>query len=122
MGYIETHGVKFYNSIVNGSIRKMGSPWTDPNVGYITRFNDPDDVLEIISDLQSAIKGSFADISNSDITVDNYIASIEPNGVIFYSDDGQELIGTVPLQDVCDLAIGWHNFLVEPPLHGTVPN
>jgi hypothetical protein len=97
----------------------MGSPSTDSNVGYITEFDDVDDVIDLINKLLPGINGNFSRISNNDITTDNYIASIVATTVVFYDDDGQEKVKTVPLQDIYDLAIAWRNFLLEPPLNGT---
>jgi hypothetical protein len=121
MGYIETYGVKFYNRVVNGSIQKMGSPLTDSNVGYITEFDDANILLSVINNLQFAINGNVSSILDTDITTDIFLTSIDSTGVIFYSDDGQEILETVPLQDIYDLAVGWRNFLLQPPLNGTAP-
>lgn len=122
VGYIEANNVKFYNKVVNGFSHKMGSPNTDSNIGYITEFDDPDTVLNIVNNLQLAISGNFDSILDTDVSTDSAIAFIIPDGVEFYAIAGSNelsYITTVPLRDIYDLAVAWRNFLMEPPLNFT---
>ncbi|MCO5946490.1 hypothetical protein [Mucilaginibacter flavidus] len=120
MGYIETHGIKFHTRISNGHVEKLGSPKTDTNLNFVLQFDDPDILSQIINNLQLAINGDMDAIHDRDITADNDIASISSSGVDFYDDKGQEIIETVPLQYIYDLAVAWRNYLLQPPLNGTV--
>lgn len=119
MGYIETHGIKFLNKIFDGRVYKMGIPNTDSNLGYITEFKDPDMLTKIINNLQLTISGHFNDIDDTDISYEECLAYITPSGVEFYDAGNEEIIGTIPLQDIYDLAVGWRNFLLQSPLNGT---
>lgn len=122
MGYIETHGIKFHNETFNGHVRKTGSPNTDSNLGYITEFKDPDMLTTIINNLQLTISGHFNDVDDTDISYEKCLAYITPSGVEFYDAGNEEIIATIPLQDIYDLAVGWRNFLSEPPLNDTPAN
>jgi hypothetical protein len=122
MGYIETHGIKFQNQTSNGFVRKTGSPNTDTNLNYIMEFDDPGMLSQIINKLQLAINGNFNDIVDRDMTAEDDIASISSSGVDFYDNEGQEIIETVPLQDIYDLAVAWRDFLLQPPLNETPAN
>ncbi|MDP9077901.1 MAG: hypothetical protein M3O71_10790 [Bacteroidota bacterium] len=120
MGYVETHGIKFYNRIFKGRVIKMGSPNTDGNLGYITQFDDPEMLTTIINNLLLAISGNFASIDDNDISYEECLAYITPKSVDFYNTQDQEIRETVPLQDICDLAIAWRYFLLQPPFKGTI--
>ena len=130
MGYIEKHGITFYNRIFNGYVRKMASPNTDFNLAFIAQFEEPDVLTEIINNLQLAIMGNFDGVTNTDMSCNESLAYITPDSVEFYEVDfynadfdkrgGPLFVGTVPLQDIYDLAVAWRDFLLEPPLNWSI--
>ncbi len=66
-----------------------------------------------------AINGNFNLIDDPGITNNLEIAFISPTGIEFYDRDGQDIIGTSPLEDFKEILIGWRNFLMQPPFNGT---
>jgi len=120
VGIIADKGIEFYNQVFDERIYKRGkSIVRDEDLSFITWFKDPDTLDKFITNIDLAINGNFSLIDDPDITNNLEIASISPTGIEFYDQDGQNIIGTSPLEDFKEILIGWRDFLLQPPFNGT---
>ena len=52
---------------------------------------------KVINNLHLAINGQFSSVEDPNLTAEDSIVYITPDGVDFYDNEGQEVIDTVPL-------------------------
>ena len=120
MGVIVEKGIEFYNEVFDGRIYKKGkSIVRDTDLSFITEFKDPNTLDKFITNVNMAINGNFSLINDPDLTNKLEIEFISPTEIEFYDQDGQNIIGTSPLEDFKEILIGWRDFLLQPPFNGT---
>jgi len=120
MNAIESRGIKFYNKIINGKIRKEAvSSINDPDINFVTQFKDPETLNSILLKVEKALNGQFNLIGDPDVSTNLDIGFITPNGVDFYDQNGENVIGTLALQDFKAIITAWRDFLLQAPKNGT---
>jgi hypothetical protein len=120
MGILDEKGIQFHNKVVNGKIYKVAlSTCNDPDIHFISRFRDQGTLTKIIANVDKAISGDFRLIDDPGISTDLDIAFISPTGIEFYDRNGQEVVGTLPLEIFREIIFAWKLFLLTVPFDGS---
>jgi len=121
MTSIDSYKIKFINLNNDGTIYKTAESKTgDPTIYHISACFEPEIIQSIITDVDHAINGNFSLVGNADISSETEIAFITPNNIEFWDiDESNQTPQFFSLLEYKELLIGWKNFLLSPPLHGS---
>lgn len=114
MSIIQNRGIKFINKITNGYVSKITNG-IDPDIGFISNYRNIDLIDGVLDKINLTISGQFNSINNDISTDAGGIAFVTPDGIEFWGDDAEEILGTCPLIEFKELLIAWKTFFQSPP-------
>ena len=104
MGLIQERGIEFINKVIDGYNYK-GTNGIDPDMGFISSYKSIESVDRILNKIDLTISGRF-DIDESDISTDDRgIAFVTPEGIEFWDDEVENVVGICPLAEFTELLI-----------------
>jgi len=84
-------------------------------MGFISTYRNVTTIDRVLNRINLTISGQF-DIDESDISTDDGgIAFITPNGIEFWDDNAENVLGICALNEFKELLIAWKIFLQSPP-------
>lgn len=120
---INQYQVNFVNEVYHNPISNLNYITKIPNVenDYLFQFlfnwsaEEIDEYL--LPFLNQVINGSLSEYDTGSETI---IVLIKPNLTYFLIDNVGTNYPTIPTQDFKEICIGWRDFLLTPPLNGTI--
>ena len=116
MNSLDNKNIKFINKIIDGKIYKIATG----SIGHVQSIRDIDVLNKYIDMVNTTIDGNFISVEEDpDVSSGYDVAFITPHGVEVMDENVVNVIEIIPLQEFKEILIGWRNFLLTTPLHGT---